>query len=132
MVFLEVPKGRFTFCSPYCVHEWKLRTQPAYLREQVLLRDRGICSVCGADTIAALAAFAIREAHAGRNCSVTGVFASVRAETLWDADHILPVVDGGGECDIENIRTLCLRCHRDATSKWRRASAQGALRMKAR
>ena len=38
---LEVPRGRFTFCSPYCVHEWKLRTQPGYLREQVFERDRG-------------------------------------------------------------------------------------------
>jgi hypothetical protein len=28
---LEVPRGRFTFCSEYCVHEWKLRSQPAYL-----------------------------------------------------------------------------------------------------
>ena len=31
---------------------------------------------------------------------------------LWDADHILPVAQGGGECDLGNMRTLCLRCHR--------------------
>ncbi|HEY3703518.1 MAG TPA: HNH endonuclease [Terracidiphilus sp.] len=35
--------------------------------------------------------------------------------SLWDADHILPVAEGGGECDLDNIRTLCLRCHRAAT-----------------
>lgn len=40
-------------------------------------------------------------------------------KTLWDADHILPVVEGGGECDIENIRTLCLRCHRGVTMQLR-------------
>lgn len=50
---LEVPRGRYTFCSEYCVHEWKLRSQPGYLRDQVLLRDRGICAFCGIDTIAA-------------------------------------------------------------------------------
>src|SRR5262249_38303914 len=31
---------------------------------------------------------------------------------LWDADHILPVAAGGGECDLSNMRTLCLKCHR--------------------
>ena len=47
---IEVPKGRFTFRSPGCVHEWKLRTDPGYLREQVFARDRGVCALCGLDT----------------------------------------------------------------------------------
>lgn len=54
---LEVPRGRYTFCSTYCVHEWRLRSQPGYLREQVFLRDRGICAICSVDTIAAAFAF---------------------------------------------------------------------------
>lgn len=41
-------------------------------------------------------------------------------KSLWDADHILPVAEGGGECDLDNIRTLCLRCHRAATLELRR------------
>src|SRR5258707_9061365 len=47
---LEVPKGRRSFCSDACVHEWKLRTDPGYLREQVFRRDCGICAACGTDT----------------------------------------------------------------------------------
>jgi 5-methylcytosine-specific restriction endonuclease McrA len=39
--------------------------------------------------------------------------------SLWDADHILPVVEGGGECELKNLRTLCLRCHRAATIQLR-------------
>ena len=39
---------------------------------------------------------------------------------LWDADHIVPVAEGGGECDLSNMRTLCLRCHRAATAELRR------------
>lgn len=112
---LEVPRRRFTFCSEFCVHEWKLRTQAAYLREQVLKRDRGICAGCGVDTI-----------HVARNlCYSRGTgrvsllahwgLRKRSRKTLWDADHIVPVVEGGGECDLANIRTLCLRCHRDAT-----------------
>jgi hypothetical protein len=31
----------------------------------------------------------------------------------------VPVVEGGGECDLTNIRTLCLNCHRKATAALR-------------
>ena len=48
---LEVPKGRLTFCSAWCVEEWRLRTDPGYLREKVLERDRGICASCGVDCL---------------------------------------------------------------------------------
>src|SRR5258708_2522787 len=47
---VEVPKGKISFCSDVCVHEWKIRTQPQYVREQLLKRDRGICAVCTLDT----------------------------------------------------------------------------------
>ena len=45
-----VPAGRFTFCGEACVHQWKLRTDPGYLRAQVFARDRGVCAACGLDT----------------------------------------------------------------------------------
>jgi hypothetical protein len=34
---------------------------------------------------------------------------------LWDADHIIPVQYGGGECGLDNIRTLCISCHKIIT-----------------
>jgi len=34
---------------------------------------------------------------------------------FWQADHINPVAEGGGECGLENYRTLCVPCHRDVT-----------------
>src|SRR5581483_9528362 len=108
---LEVPRGRFTFCSAYCVHEWKLRSQPAYLREQVFLRDRGLCAVCRVDTVAAL--HQLRRSRGARRQALLQhwAIAQYRRRSLWDADHIVPVIEGGGECDLDNIRTLCLRCH---------------------
>ena len=30
---------------------------------------------------------------------------------LWDADHILPVEHGGGQCGLSNYQTLCIVCH---------------------
>jgi hypothetical protein len=34
---------------------------------------------------------------------------------LWEMDHATPVVEGGGACGLENLRTLCIPCHREAT-----------------
>jgi 5-methylcytosine-specific restriction endonuclease McrA len=34
----------------------------------------------------------------------------------WDADHIVPVAEGGGECSLENYRTLCHPCHKIETA----------------
>lgn len=114
---LEVPRGRFTFCSPYCVHEWKLRSQPAYLREQVYLRDQGICAVCGVDTVAVFRQ--LRRARGANRARLLEQWrpGGRRRKSLWDADHILPVAEGGGECDLDNLRTLCLCCHRAATAE---------------
>lgn len=120
---LEVPARRFTFCSAWCVHEWKLRTDPGYLREQVFQRDRGVCAACGVDTLAAFRELQrSRGTHRIRLLQKWG-WKRLNRKTLWDADHILPVVEGGGECDLDNIRTLCLLCHREATQNLRRRRA---------
>lgn len=119
---LEVPRGRFTFCSGYCVHEWKLRSQPAYLRDQVLQRDAGLCALCAVDTLAAMRQ--LRRSRGSRRQQLLEHWglSSFHRKSLWDADHIVPVSEGGGECDLDNIRTLCLRCHRAATAQLRERS----------
>ncbi|WP_371930971.1 HNH endonuclease [Lewinella sp. JB7] len=33
----------------------------------------------------------------------------------WEADHILPVYQGGGATSIENFQTLCKSCHLEKT-----------------
>src|SRR5688500_16235480 len=47
---VEVPKGRRSFCSDGCVHEWKIRSDPGYARDVVERRDRGVCALCRLDT----------------------------------------------------------------------------------
>ena len=44
------PRAVSLFAVRPCVHEWKLRTDPGYLRDQVFARDRGVCAQCGVDT----------------------------------------------------------------------------------
>ena len=116
---IEVPQRRITFCSDWCVEEWRLRTDPGYLREKVLERDHGICAACGLDCQAAsLHLKRLRGAARLKAFAQWGLTARSR-QSLWDADHIVPVVEGGGECDLANIRTLCLKCHRTATATLR-------------
>jgi 5-methylcytosine-specific restriction enzyme A len=114
-----VPARRFTFCSEYCVHEWKLRSQPGYLREQILKRDRGVCAHCSLDTIKEHRR--LKKTRGDRRAALMEHWGFNRRmrKSLWDADHILPVTEGGGECDLDNIRTLCLRCHRTVTAQLR-------------
>jgi 5-methylcytosine-specific restriction protein A len=122
---LEVPRGRHTFCSEWCVHEWKLRSNPGYLRQQVLKRDKGICALCRVNTLSAFLRLK-KSRGASRNSHLADWgLARLNRRSLWDADHILPVVEGGGECDLRNLRTLCLKCHRLITAELRvRLAAQ--------
>eukprot|EP01138_Halocafeteria_seosinensis_P008091 gb/GECG01008267.1/.p1 GENE.gb/GECG01008267.1/~~gb/GECG01008267.1/.p1 ORF type:complete len:1555 (+),score=193.94 gb/GECG01008267.1/:1-4665(+) len=39
--------------------------------------------------------------------------------SYWQADHIVPVVEGGGSCGWTNFRTLCTSCHRQVTAELR-------------
>jgi len=46
------------------------------------------------------------------------------AGNAWQADHIVPVYEGGGLCDLTNFRTLCTVCHGDETAKQATARAR--------
>ena len=115
-----VKPPRRTFCGDDCVHEFKLRTNPGYLREQVWKRDRGICALCGCDTeelrakLKALREFD-RSAYRTR-IAACGIPENRVWSSLWDADHDPPVSEGGGQCSLEGVRTLCIPCHHDATA----------------
>lgn len=115
---LEVPAGRFTFCSDFCVEEWKLRTNPGHIRERVFARDNGVCDLCHVDCQAALLHWKRTRGAAKLKLQTHWGIGSNR-KSLWDADHIVPVAEGGGECDLSNMRTLCLRCHRTVTAALR-------------
>jgi 5-methylcytosine-specific restriction enzyme A len=119
----EVPRGRRTFCSSECVHEWRLRSDPGYVREQLWLRDRGVCALCQVDTVAIGRRLArLPRARRKLEMAELGWPAHRRITVgygLWDADHVVPVVEGGGECGLDNYRTLCPVCHRRVTAELR-------------
>ena len=111
-----VTPPRRTFCGDPCVHEWKIRSSPWYVRREVKKRDKGVCRLCGLNVV---------KAH--REWTRAKPPASDRAERKrwraerprWEADHIVPVADGGGECGLDNYRLLCRPCHLRVTLAWR-------------
>lgn len=148
------PKQR-TFCDDKnCLHLWKLRSDPSYQSEHMLERDKGTCALCQRDCIALLAELqllATREAAARygaakyvpanyialrpvsfpefhARCDELGLPRHHRAlgRRLWEMDHTVPVIEGGGSCGLENLRTLCWACHRKETAALagRRAEAR--------
>ena len=116
----EVQGRRRTFCGDACVHEWKLRTDPGYLREQVFERDKGVCSQCGINTVLLRRDMRKLDYAARKAFLKKWNLREGSRKSLWDADHILPVAEGGGQCDLGNMRTLCLLCHAEATAALRR------------
>lgn len=124
----DIPRGRRSWCSQECVHQRYAQSRPRHYLEQ---RDHGVCSSCGLDTRACqkLAMRARRlcrwlarrhplphreadplwrrwfERRFGR-----GLTAVLGRQSWWDADHILPLSEGG-ELSAANLRTLCRWCH---------------------
>jgi len=115
----EIAKGsgRRTFCSEACVVEWKIRTQPEFAAEQVHSRDKGICALCQRDCDALHRKIRVTKwARRGRRMAELGLPAYLlRRRRYWEVDHIRPVVEGGGSCGLENLRTLCWECPRKVT-----------------
>lgn len=107
------------FCQASCEHESKVRSSHSYARQQVFERDGGVCELCELDTEEIVRKLAnlikdegpMRYWEERRDQDIPD-----HRRTLWDMDHILPVVEGGGQCGLEGYRTLCIWCHIEITA----------------
>lgn len=93
------------------------------IRAAVFSRDKGICADCGMDTEKER-----MKCHLG---NPYGLLPSIRLHlcakysaagypgpdrSWWQADHILPLIEGGGH-GLDNLRTLCCVCHKPHTAR---------------
>ena len=86
-----------SWCEPLgeCARRFFAQHGQGAFRSYVLKRDNYTCQLCGVS----------------------------RARAGMEADHIVPISEGGAEFDPDNGRTLCHDCHVGETAKLRRRLA---------
>lgn len=121
---------RRTFCGDACGHRWALRRSGKLCRVVCRDRDRGVCALCGLDCDALRREVRDlckdgRPSHAMALCAAAGVgWRKARSgDSLWVADHIVPVAEGGDWFDPDNLQTLCIPCDRVKTAEDNRRMA---------
>ncbi|KAL1531695.1 DNA helicase [Salvia divinorum] len=117
------------FCGLGCFEEYRSRTSNRFLRQGLFQIEHGICTNCQLDChqlVKHLRVLSVekREAYIKNVAPNIATHKKMLAKLVqdpsegnaWHADHIIPVYKGGGECKLENLRTLCIACHADVTS----------------
>ncbi len=130
-----LPKGKPFNCSSKCSEEWACKTSPSILRSVLKRRDKGVCALCHVDTYALRVEYEklpklqvwnakLDETERNVFLKTHGIPWSRACGDWWDADHITPVIEGGGECGPEGFRTLCIPCHQRVTRELRQRMSQ--------
>ena len=136
----DLPKGRKSWCSDRCRDSHWIKASGSYARHHLFQRDHGICSICGLDTVALKREYiALSGRVSGREVwwaqhpvypeqreflKQHGITYGRISSDWWDADHVQAVVEGGGSCGIDNLRTLCIPCHKSETAALRKRLAR--------
>ncbi|XP_024170416.1 DNA annealing helicase and endonuclease ZRANB3 isoform X3 [Rosa chinensis] len=116
------------FCNLDCYGEYRIRTSNRSIRHELFQLERGVCANCQLDChklvehIRPLSDVNRRqyiEKFAPRVARLKKLLERLVKDptegNAWHADHLVPVYLGGGECRLENMRTLCVACHSDVT-----------------
>ena len=116
------------FCPKDCFEYHVQSRSGKTLRMAVFERDRGVCEKCHLDCHALVSRIKCLKPHQRLPIieSLAPQFTRAQKDKLardayegsaWEADHIVAVKDGGGECTVDNMRTLCRRCHAQNTKE---------------
>src|SRR4029079_7011894 len=126
--------------SEECLQRYLTISQGSFVRERLFERDRGICAECGVNAAQMDFALASLKADLLHPLLMTihpMIATTLRAEgwtnvklrgrgsypdalaftSCWEAHHVRAVIEGGGECGLENYRTLCFVCHKKASAE---------------
>ncbi|GLI59174.1 hypothetical protein VaNZ11_001003 [Volvox africanus] len=126
----------YLFCDPHCETGYFVKGSGSALRRTLARLEHGVCQMCGLDctnlvrqlqTIrttsrdflakrrAVVERLAPRLTRHGYTALLERLLRTATEGFAWQADHITPVYAGGGLCDVDNMRTLCVACHLDVT-----------------
>lgn len=122
----SLPGVSSTYCSRECTDEGRLKRggMKNQLRAQVFALEGGVCRLCGIDGHALYTRIAALEPAERLNAlcnsnwkipksakALDSLLQNPKEGGFWQVDHIRAVVEGGGGCGLENLRTLCVPCH---------------------
>ncbi|KAL1774785.1 DNA annealing helicase and endonuclease ZRANB3 isoform X2 [Sigmodon hispidus] len=128
------------FCSLKCQEEFWIRSNNSYLRAQVFATEHGVCQLCGVNAQELF--LRVRDAPKSqrKNLLDAAWTAKLPLEQLnemlrnpgeghfWQVDHIKPVYEGGGQCSLDNLQTLCTVCHKERTAQQAKERSQARRR----
>ena len=140
---LHQPARESPFCSDRCAAQFSSAESQASARRQLFERELGVCQLCGYDAHAFYRRLVALQSEQERLQCVMGSPYSTASDRLrrmltapkegdfWEADHIVPVAEGGGETSLDNFQTLCVPCHQkktrqQAADKHKRSLAEAA------
>ena len=105
---------------PACVDAY-LESDPRTTRRRAYRRDRGVCGGCGLDTYALRRTLWAKWGPPGKRyrhrrqpprlAEALRERGFVPGRSLWELDHVVPLVEGGGH-EEANLQTLCVPCHK--------------------
>jgi 5-methylcytosine-specific restriction enzyme A len=122
-----VPKPRRWWCSQDCVDNALIVCSPATAAAKTFKRDDRTCQDCGLKRFPKevyeqynTAREENRKKHGmpflwrGNSILIDGYD---MAKSFLECHHIVAVKDCGGECGLDNLITLCQRCHKKRHAK---------------
>ena len=139
------------FCAGPCRGLHFGKRNGASLRRQLFELEKGVCQGCGLDCHGLFQALRCKKSSekdwllkellglAAARPSLRPLLDQLASRPsgltlteglLWQADHVLPVWQGGGTCGLDNLQTLCAACHSKKTQK--EATLRAVLRNRAR
>jgi len=128
--------GEATYCTEECAVEGRLRRggmfASANIRSTVFDMEGGRCCLCKVDAhslykqILTLAPperlnklLSVNWKMPKTKKAMDSLLNNPTEGQFWQVDHIQAVAEGGGDCGLENLRTLCVPCHSVETGKLR-------------
>ncbi|XP_069329324.1 DNA annealing helicase and endonuclease ZRANB3 isoform X2 [Eulemur rufifrons] len=124
------------FCSLKCQEEFWIRSNNSYLRAKVFETEHGVCQLCNVNAQELF--LCVRDAPKSQRKSLLDATWTTKLPLeqlnemirnpaeghFWQVDHIKPVYEGGGQCSLDNLQTLCTVCHKERTARQAKERSQ--------